>query len=273
MQQVIYFLQKYKYFLFFLLLEFVAIAFTINNNTFHKSKFISSANDITGGFYDTSSRLTDYLNLNVQNKELIEENVRLKNKLQLIESFIDSTITETTIDTVKYHQRYTYSKAKITRNNYINPNNFILINRGTNQNVTSEMAVINSKGIIGIIDDSGNNHSRVQSILNTNSKINARLKNSYHFGTLIWNSIDYNTVQLVDIPRQANITIGDTIITGGKSTIFPEGIPIGTIKNTDNSQNSIDIALFNDMSNLGYVYVIKSLDKEEINSLENTSNE
>jgi len=273
MQQLIYFFQKYKYFLFFLLLEFVAIAFTINNNTFHKSKLISSANDITGGFYDTSSQLTDYFNLESQNKELIEENVRLKNKLQLIEAIIDSTITGTVIDTVKYHQRYTYSKAKITSNKYTSPNNFILINRGTNQNVTSEMAVINSKGIIGIIDDSSSNYSRIQSILNTNSKINARLKNSDHYGTLVWNSKNYNTVQLVDIPRQANMSVGDTIITGGKSTIFPEGTLIGTIKSTDNSQNSIDITLFNDMSNLGYVYVIRSLDKEEINSLENPSNE
>lgn len=273
MQQIVYFFQKYKYFLFFLLLEFVAIAFTINNNTFHKSKFISSANTITGGLYEKSSQLSEYFNLKSQNKELIDENIKLKNKLQLIESLLDSTISKTVIDTLKYHQRYTYTKAKITKNNYTNPNNFLLINRGRNQGVTSEMAVINSKGVIGIIDDSSSNYSRIQSILNSNSRINARLKNSDHFGTLKWNNQDYNTVQLEDIPRQAAIKIGDTIITGGKSTIFPEGIPIGTIKNIDNSQNSIDITLFNDMSNLGYVYVVKSLDKKEINSLENPSNE
>ena len=134
------------------------------------------------------------------------------------------------------------------------------------------MAVINSKGIIGVTEKSSSNYARVQSILNSNSKINARLKNSTHFGTLTWNGKDYNTVQLEDIPRQAILKVGDTIITGGKSTIFPEGILIGTIKNIDN-KNILDIRLFNDMSSLGYVYVVTHLDKEEINKLNNSSNE
>jgi rod shape-determining protein MreC len=112
-------------------------------------------------------------------------------------------------------------------------------------------------------------------ILNSNSKINARLKNSFHFGTLLWNGKDYNIVQLEDIPRQATVQIGDTIVTGGRSTIFPEGILIGTIKNSDtkNSLRSIDIQLFNDMSNISHVYIVKSLDKTEINTLENSENE
>ena len=65
---------------------------------------------------------------------------------------------------------------------------------------------------------------------------------------------------------------GDTIVTGGKSTIFPEGIGIGTIKDfkLDASENyyTITISLFNDMTNLGYVYVIENLDKNEIKTLE-----
>ena len=139
------------------------------------------------------------------------------------------------------------------------------------------MAVINSLGIIGITENTSENYTRVQSILNKNSKINARLKgNSTYFGTLKWNSEDYNTVQLHDIPRQAPLKIGDTIETGGKSTIFPEGIPIGTVSkiNKRNTANSkIDVSLFNDMSNLRNVYIIKNLHKIEIQSLEKMGNE
>ena len=62
------------------------------------------------------------------------------------------------------------------------------------------------------------------------------------------------------------------IVTGGKSTIFPEGIGIGTIKSfeLDPSENfySIKVELFNDMTNIGYVYVIENLDREEIQTLE-----
>ena len=70
--------------------------------------------------------------------------------------------------------------------------------------------------------------------------------------------------------------IGDTIETGGKSTIFPEGILIGTVFKIDSNKSIdkvIDVKLFNDMSNIGAVYVIKNLHKKEIKSLENPINE
>ncbi len=272
MQQIIFFIQKNKYFLVFLLLELIAIIFTINNHSFHKSKFINSANGFIGRFYQKSSKISEYFHLIDQNKELLNENIKLKNQLEQLASQKDSIINRTIIDSLKFYQKYTYTNAKIIKNEYHKTYNFLTINRGKKQGITKEMAVVNSKGIIGVTDVSNNKYSRVQSILNKNSKINARLKNSFHYGTLIWNGKDYNIVQLIDIPREAMIKEGDTIITDGKSTIFPEGILIGTvIKRNGKSifSNSIDIKLFNDMSNLGYIYVIKNLDKIEIKSLDN----
>ncbi|MGJ8761920.1 MAG: rod shape-determining protein MreC [Polaribacter sp.] len=276
MQQIIYFFQKFKYFLFFILLELIALTFTFNNLRFHKSKFINSANSVTGGFLTTLSNSTEYLGLKSENKLLSEENTRLKNLLGKNTS-VNFDIDSTVMDSTKYHQKYTFTNAKIINNNYSKPFNFITINKGKNQNIDKEMAVINSKGIIGITENSSNNYTRVQSILNKNSGINARLKgNDFYYGTLKWNSIDYNIVQLHDMPRQAPLKIGDTIETGGKSTIFPEGIPIGTISKINKgntANNQVDVTLFNDMSNLGYVYIVKNLDKEELQFLENISNE
>ena len=100
MQQLISFIQKYKYFLFFLLLAFIALFLTINNTRFHKSKFISSANKITGGLYEKSSQLSNYLNLKTQNEELILENTNLKNQLEFFNSKIDTTLNFTVIDSL-----------------------------------------------------------------------------------------------------------------------------------------------------------------------------
>ncbi|PQJ69357.1 rod shape-determining protein MreC [Polaribacter butkevichii] len=274
MQQIIYFFQKFKYFLFFLLLELIALTFTFNNLNFHKSKFVNSANNITGGLYTTLANSTEYLGLKTENEFLSIENTKLKNQLEKNKLFFskDSMI----VDSSKYHQKYTYTQAKIINNNYSKSFNFLTINKGKNQKIDKEMAVINSRGVIGITENTSNNYTRIQSILNKNSKINARLKNSNYFGTLGWDGSNYRTVQLSDIPRQAPLKIGDTIETDGKSTIFPEGIPIGTISKINHgntADNKVDVQLFNDMSNLGYVYIIRNLDKEEIQSLENTSNE
>ncbi|MEO9569783.1 MAG: rod shape-determining protein MreC [Polaribacter sp.] len=276
MQQIIYFFQKFKYFLFFLLLEFIALAFTFNNLNFHKSKFVNSANNITGGIFTTISNSSEYLNLKSENIRLSEENTRLRNSIEKnisVRFDNDSTV----IDSLKYHQKYVYTEAKIINNNYSKTFNFLTINKGKNDHIDKEMAVINSLGIIGITENTSNNYTRVQSILNKNSGINARLKgNTFYYGTLKWNSTNYNIVQLHDIPRQAPLKIGDTIETGGKSTIFPEGIPIGTISKINKgntADNKVDVKLFNDMSNLRHVYIIKNLHKEEIKSLENISNE
>jgi len=276
MQQIIFFLNKYKYFLFFLFLECIAIALTFNNLNFHKSKFVNSANYITGGIYSKTKDISEYLHLKDRNKELLEENTTLKNQLQKYYFTSDSVLEVEVTDSILYHQKYTYINARIEKNDYSNPFNYLTINRGKKDHISSEMAVITSRGIVGITDNVKNNYARVQSILNKNSKINARLKNSYHFGSLEWDGKDYNIVQLIDIPRQAVVKIGDTIETGGRSTIFPGGIPIGSISEItrgNTAEKKIHIKLFNDMSNLGFVYVIKNLHKEEILSLENNSNE
>jgi len=270
MQQLIYFFQKFKYFLFFLLLSFISLTLTFNNLDFHKSKFVNSANFVTGGFYSQTSNISEYWDLKVENKLLAEENTRLRNLLEKKNS-ANFNIDSTVIDSLKYQQKYTFTTAKIINNNYAKEFNFLTIDKGENQGIKKEMAVINSKGIIGITDNSSGGYARVQSILNRNSKINARLKNSNYFGSLSWNGKDYNTVQLSDIPRQAPLEIGDTIETGGKSTIFPEGILVGIISKIDKgntADNKVDVTLFNDMSNLGFVHVIKNLDTIEIKLLE-----
>lgn len=268
MQQLFYFLRKFKYFLFFIFLEIIAVALIINNHSFHRSKFISSANAISGGFYEKSSNISEYFHLKAENKRLAEENTLLKNLVQQYQK--DSLLIKKKNDTL-FNQKFQFINGKVISNNYNTPTNFITINRGKKHGVTKEMAVINSKGIIGITEDTGSEYTRVQSILNKNSKINARFKNNPHFGTLTWNGKDYTTVQLTDIPRQAQYKIGDTIVTGGKSVIFPEGILIGTVSKLPEkitASNTIDLKLFNDMTSLGYVDIIISLHKNEIRVLE-----
>lgn len=276
MQQIIYFIRKFRYFLLFILLEILAFIFIIQHHSYHNSKFVKSANSISGGVYSAVSNVNDFFKLKSENKRLIEENTRIKNLLNKQDLNYDSTSFKIN-DSAKYGQKYEYTFAKIINNNYTNRNNSLTLNKGSKLGITSDLGVINSNGIIGVTKSISKNYSTVLSILNNNSKINVRLKNSNHFGTLVWNGEDYNILQLIDIPRQAHIKEGDTIITGGKSAIFPEGITIGAIKdfNFENNQyQNINIVLFNDMSAIGYVQIVKNLERiEQINLEKNTINE
>lgn len=275
MQQIIKFLQKYRYFILFLLLEFIAIAFTIQSHSFHSSKFVNSANSITGGVYKKANLINQFFNLEIENERLLEENTRLKNLLSLKPIQLDSTYN-TIIDTTLYFHRYNYLGAKIYTNSYSRRNNILMINKGLKDGIQPEMGVETSRGIIGVTKSVSKNYSTVISILNEYSKINVKSLNNDHYGTLTWDGKDYKTAQLEDLPRQARIKIGDTIITGGKSTIFPEGKLVGTIKDFEiknNTFKTINITLFNDMSSLSNVNVIKNLHKKEIQQLESTNDE
>jgi rod shape-determining protein MreC len=113
--------------------------------------------------------------------------------------------------------------------------------------------------------------------LNVKSQINAKIKKTNHFGSLVWNGKSTGFVQLIDVPRLASVHKGDTIVTGGQSVIFPENIGVGTIDKIyiDNLTNyyTLDVKLFNDMTNLGHVYIIKSKDRDEIINLEKQGDE
>jgi rod shape-determining protein MreC len=153
----------------------------------------------------------------------------------------------------------------------------LTIKGGSAAGIHPDMGVINSSGIIGIVDKTSKNYSTVISILNVKSQINAKIKKTNHFGSLVWNGKSTGFVQLIDVPRLASVRKGDTIVTGGQSVIFPENIGIGTIDKIfiDDKTNyyTLNVKLFNDMTNLGHVYIIKSKDREEILTLEKKEDE
>lgn len=270
MQQIFSFILKNSNRILFLLLLGISLSLTIQSHSFHRSKIISSANFLSGGVYEKINSVEEYLHLREQNDELARENANLKSLLFKTQ---DSAKIPN-LDSLKGVLPKDIIVSKVIRNSYNVHENFLTINSGSKQGVKPDMGVINSLGIVGIIDDVSANYATVISILNTQSQINAKIKNSDHFGTLNWDGKNTGFVQLIDVPRLASIRKGDTIVTGGQSVIFPENIGIGVIDkiyipSDKNHYYRINVKLFNDMTNLGHVYIIKTENSEEIKKLEN----
>ncbi|WP_367773292.1 rod shape-determining protein MreC [Flavobacterium sp. WC2421] len=271
MQQIFNFIFKNSNRILFLLLLCLSFSLTIQSHSYHKSKIISSANFLSGGVYEKINDVSEYFNLRTQNDALAIENARLK-------SLLFKTVDSSAIKNFE-NQKTTLPEdiivSKVIHNSYNVHENFLTLNSGSLQGVKSDMGVVNNLGIVGIIDNTSPSYSTVISILNVKSQINAKIKKSNHFGSLVWNGKSTGYVQLIDVPRLASVRKGDTIVTGGQSVIFPENINIGTINKIyiDNQTNyyTLDIKLFNDMTNLGHVYIIKSKDRDELNNLEKTT--
>ncbi|APG61071.1 rod shape-determining protein MreC [Christiangramia salexigens] len=272
MQQIFNFLIRNKNSILFLILLAVSIFLTIQNHAFHKSRFISSANAVTGRVYSWSNGINTYLHLDEYNQRLLEENNKLRN---IISNINDSISVEKQLDSTSFEGDYLFRTARVINNNFTKIDNFLTLNRGENSGIQPEYGVITSQGIVGIVDRVNDDYARVISILNSRSRINAQLNNTNHFGSLVWNGKDPNIVQLIDVPRQAPLKKGDTIITGGRSLIFPKGLPIGSIEDfsLDQTQSyyTINIKLFNDMTNIGYVYVIENVNKDAVKQLQESN--
>lgn len=274
MQQIINFVLRNKTFLVFLLLFSLSLFFTIQSHSYHKSKFINSSNALTGNIYYVANGIGQYFNLVEENKVLLEENRVLKTMMYNLNL---DTIKFSANDSLKFTSNYKIRTAEVYKNSYSQSTNYLTISKGKKDSIEVDYGVITSQGIVGIVENTSENFSSVLSILNTRSRINAQLKKTHHIGSLVWNTESAEFAQLIDISKFAPLAIGDTIITGGQSTIFPKGVLIGTVNSfkIDSGGDSyvVNVKLFNDMTNIGHVYVIENLQAAEIKSLQKPKND
>lgn len=264
MQQIISYLLKKKDLLLFLLFLGISLILTIQSHSYHKSKFINSANNITGGVYEYVNHINEFIHLDEYNERLLKENARLRK--QLSNDYFHSSVS------FPNDVPYDLIPAKLIHNSFDKKENILVINKGSKHGIMPDMGVITTNGIIGVVESVGENYATVLSILHTESRINAQLKKTNHIGSLVWNGESMFKIQLEDITKVAPIQVNDTIVTGNYS-IFPQGVDIGLVikANLDQSENfyDVDIAPFNDMSNIGYVYVVKNKARTEVEQLLN----
>jgi rod shape-determining protein MreC len=270
MQQILFFLSKNSTKLLFLVLLVVSLTLTIQTHSYHRSKAFTSANAVSGSIYEKTHAVEEYLSLKSQNDMLAEENAKLKQILYNSQIVLDSSF-HVRPDLRIVNDYKTYS-TKIINNSYLKKENYLTVRGGNSQGFTKDMGVINSKGVVGIVENVSKNFATVQSILNTKTKIGAKVRNTDHFGTIIWDGKNAGYVQLIDVPKLAQLHKGDSIVTGGISTIFPENIPIGVVDKVFTSKASnfytISVRLFNDMTNINHVYLLENVHFEEIQQLE-----
>lgn len=265
----LFFIKYYAFFLF-LLLEAIAFSMVIRNHDYQRSTVVNSSRKVAGNFYAGLDRVTDYIALSRVNDSLIRENTRLKNMLR--SAYYNLTPdTGRHADSVYLHQ-YRYLYAKVINNSTLRRSNYLTLDRGSLHGIRKNMGVICQNGIVGIVKDVSSHYSTVISLLHKDARISAQIKSTRDFGSLVWNGFNPQIATLTDIPSHVKLKKGDLVTTTGFSSIFPEGIPIGTIENFEIREGDnfyrIDVRLSTEFSRLSYVYVITNILAPEQNALE-----
>jgi len=271
MKSLIRFILRFHFFILFILIESIALSLTIQSNHFQRAKVVGFTQNLSGFYHSKVRSLTEYLNLREVNQKLSAENTRLNNILY--QSYRSEDLFFFKQNDTVFHQQYYLTNAGVINNSVNKQHNFLTLNKGSEQGVQPDMAVTCSDGVVGVIFGVSKQFSTVISLLNTNLKISARLKNNTYFGSLGWDGKDYRTAILTDIPYHVKIQKGDTIVTSGYSAIFPEGILLGTIKDYNSEGGNfyiIRVNLSTDFKNLAYVNIISNLRKTEQLKLENS---
>jgi len=261
-------LYKYYNILLFLFLEGVALFLIIQNNSFHRSKYIQFSTGISGSIHQKTSNLKEYFSLRSTNYTLAEENIELRNKLASFRKQIKEK-KDSIIDTV-YKQRYVYFSARVVNNSVNKLYNYLTLNKGSKDGVKLDMAVITHKGIVGFVNGVSDNFATVQPVINKDFKVAGKFKSNGFWGSVVWPGNNPGICYFNDVSHHVNVQKGDTIITVGSSS-FPEGIPIGTVSESEfkgGNFYTIKLKLTNDFSALNYVILVEDLEKIEQLGLE-----
>ncbi|MDG1849357.1 MAG: rod shape-determining protein MreC [Flavobacteriales bacterium] len=262
MRNLFAFLYRHHVFFVFILLEIVAFGILIQSHHYQGSRFASSAQAWSGKVLEYFENSVDYFSLKKINHLLAEENAQLRNRIST------SPISHKKNNALP-HQ---YISAKVIKSSYNKRNNYLTLNKGRLNGIEKGMGVCVNEGVVGIVRDVTDNYATVMSVLNKHAVISSRFTKSNHFGEIVWDGKSHHFAQLRSVEKYVDVSIGDTLTTNSFSSIFPEGILLGTVNRfeRDDSENfyKIEIDLSVDYSNIDYVYVIKNLHGKERLELE-----
>lgn len=264
------FLLRNNYYFLFIILEVIAGILMVRNYQYQSSVVFNATAEFTGGINNRFNNITQYFGLKQTNMALASENARLRAKLK--ESMLVGDTSHFSKSDTLLKQEYDYTPAKVIHNSVNSRNNYLMLDKGSSDGIHSDMAVIAPDGIVGIVSKVSLHFSWVISVLHKQTKISCKIKKNGFVGTLVWDGLNYHHATLKDIPANVLIAKGDTVITSGYSSIFPQGIKIGTINEfkIDKGYNfyEITINLSQDMNKLAWVYVVTDYFKEEKSNLE-----
>jgi len=275
-RNIFLFIRRYFNFLFFLVLQIIALSFLFRYNKFHEAAFMGIANELTGRVSSKYSNVEYYFHLKKTNEALASQNELLLNaqpgNFQSPDTALLLKKDTVAYDTMGSFRRYIWRSARVVNNTVGLQNNYLTIHRGEKQGIVKDMGVISPSGLVGMVVNASDNFAVVMTMLNRQSSVSAKLKKTGEIGKIQWDGESPRLVTMINVPKSVQIVKGDSIVTSGYSLSFPPGILIGTVEEvvSDKSSNffSLKVKPSTNFYNLEYVNVVENLQKEEQKKIE-----
>lgn len=230
-----------------------------NGNDYPRSVYATSANAVAGEIYQINDNVQQFFSLRTENLELTEENARLLEEIAVLQNRLEAG-EERDSAYLYSHLGLHFVPARVVQIESGKRHNCFTLNKGTRDGVETDMGVVGAKGAVGIVSAAGERFSLVMPIVNEQMMLSCRLRPSLVYGPLEWDGTDNRFASLNNIARHAEVSVGDTVVTSGLTTAFPEGIPVGVVDNAELHETDayyrIRVRLFTEFDRQRYVQVI-----------------
>lgn len=276
MRNLFNFLIRFRAWIVFIIYVVISCALLFRNNPYQRHVYLTSASAVSATVYEGANTITGYFHLRSINEDLQRRNAQLESEVLALRSRLSDISLDRLSDSLKadpLQHKFDFILAPVINNSVSHPDNFITIGRGEADGILPEMGVVDQNGVVGLVNVTGKHYARVLSLLNSDFRLSCKVKGNDVIGSLVWDGKSPTEALVEELPKHTVFQPGDTIVTSGFSTLFPEGIPVGIVKGTEHNSDdnfiTLRIRLLSDFSTLSTVMVIVSHDREEIDMVEN----
>ena len=169
-----------------------------------------------------------------QNKELVKENEKLKDKLASYSDLEEENERlKQQLDFQDQKDNYDYISTNIMGISGGNITNGYIIDKGSEDGIKKGMAVKAASGLVGKVSSVGNHWAIVEGIINENIKVSVMVNETRDQTGMLSGYRDStnnkNLVQVTDLPIDSEVKEGDTIVTSGIGMVYPKEVEIGKV--------------------------------------------
>lgn len=194
----------------------------------------------------------DFKDIRAENKKLREENRNLVIKSSRAASLeVENRLLAKLLNYIPPKDAE-YSTAKVVAEEGNAFSRALIVYTAGNDKVKKGQIALSDNGVIGRVEKVGSAYSKILMITDINSKIPVVIERTRTRGILSGNNT--SNPKLIFTPLEAEIAIGDKVVTSGVAGVFPSGLPVGKIISTD--KNNIQIKTFSNLDKIEYVRLV-----------------